>query len=704
MFKNMKISIKILLVIIVMSLGSLMVVFGTSYYFMNSMVEGFEQTNITLGLNSSEIAKESLLSQAQDYLTQLIQKQSQTANDSFQAVNGIVTEASDYTHSLYANKDLFIGHEMPHPDQTEDGVASSKYFLVKGVPETPEIAEEVNILSNCEYMFAPILDHISMVNNIYIGTESGISYRYSRSNLFNPDYNPKSRDWYTAAMAEPDTLVWLPTYLDSYGNTCITAAMTYRDGEGRLAGVVASDVLLTDVIEDVMSLKIGETGSCFVLDSDLAFIAHPDMTNESFDYDIANHFDGNSEDILNDLKNNDNGIIEASFEGDNNYIAYSTMPETGWIFCAKIQTDEVTAPAVKAKEESDALTEVSQKEMQNRIFNIFKVFMIFFAVIGIIVILLSFAVAGTITRPIEELASSVREIGSGNFDHKVNVTSGDEIGQLAKRFNDMQDSLKEYMENITKVTAEKERIGTELNVATQIQADMLPRIFPAFPGRTEFDIYASMDPAKEVGGDFYDFFMVDDDHVALVVADVSGKGVPAALFMVIAKTLIKNRTQLGGGPAAILTDVNNQLCEGNEAQLFVTVWLAIVEISTGKGLAANAGHEHPVLRHKDGTFDFVEYRHSPAVATMEGIRFREHEFQLQPGDTIFQYSDGVTEATNANNELFGNDRLRDALNQVPGAETDELLRIVRDNIDGFVKDAPQFDDITMLTLAYRGKT
>ncbi len=249
---------------------------------------------------------------------------------------------------------------------------------------------------------------------------------------------------------------------------------------------------------------------------------------------------------------------------------------------------------------------------------------------------------------------------------------------------------------------EKERIGAELNVATQIQADMLPRIFPAFPDRNEFNLYASMTPAKEVGGDFYDFFLIDDDHIGLVMADVSGKGVPAALFMVIAKTLIKNRAQMGGGPAEILKFVNEQLCEGNEAELFVTVWLAIIEISTGKGLAANAGHEHPVICRKGGRFELVEYRHSPAVATMEGIRFREHSFEMFPGDKLFVYTDGVAEATDANDELYGTDRMLDALNSNLEASPQEVLENVHQSIREFVGEAPQFDDITMLCFFYSG--
>ncbi len=314
----------------------------------------------------------------------------------------------------------------------------------------------------------------------------------------------------------------------------------------------------------------------------------------------------------------------------------------------------------------------------------------------------------TVVKPLDILTRATKnfvnsEEYSLNSIIDIPINTGDEIEELYVSVKKMEADIVEYIDNLTRVTAEKERIGVELNVAAQIQADMLPCIFPAFPERDEFDIYASMAPAKEVGGDFYDFFLVDEDHLALVMADVSGKGVPAALFMVIAKTLIKNRTQMGGTPAEILSYVNSQLCEGNEAELFVTVWLAIVELSTGKGISANAGHEHPVIRHKDGKYEYVVYRHSPAVATMEGLVFREREFVLTQGDSIYVYTDGVPEATNAEDELFGQDRLLCALNQMPDADPQQVLQNVKNEIDSFVKDAPQFDDITMLCMQYVGK-
>ena len=282
------------------------------------------------------------------------------------------------------------------------------------------------------------------------------------------------------------------------------------------------------------------------------------------------------------------------------------------------------------------------------------------------------------------------------------ITIRNELGALSADLSDMVISIDQYVDEIQDITADREKIAAELNVAKRIQAEMLPNEFPAFPDRKDFDLYATMNPAKQVGGDFYDFFMVDDNHLALVIADVSGKGVPASLFMVNSKTRIQNQAILGGTPGTILEKVNDQLSKGNESGFFVTVWLAIIDLTTGKGVSANAGHEHPVIRHANGEYELVEYHHAPMVGIMEGLSFAEREFELLPGDRIFVYTDGVPEATNAHDELFGTERMLKALNSHREDNLQDLLPHLKEDIDTFVGDAVQFDDITMLAFDYYG--
>lgn len=319
-----------------------------------------------------------------------------------------------------------------------------------------------------------------------------------------------------------------------------------------------------------------------------------------------------------------------------------------------------------------------------------------------------FYIKGILIKPLKVLHHATSRLVQNNVTHlddfQVSIKTNDELQDLSDAFQFMVVELKDYIANLAQVTAEKERIGAELSVAAKIQADMLPCIFPAFPDRTEFDVYATMTPAKEVGGDFYDFFLVDEDHLALVMADVSGKGVPAALFMMISKTLIKSAAQAGLSPKEVLEKVNNQLCENNEAEMFVTVWLGILTISTGIMRCANAGHEYPVIQRQHGGFELLKDKHGFVLAGLEGSRYREYEISLTLGDRLFVYTDGVPEATNLDNELYGTDRMLDALNREHNISCADLLHIVHTDIDQFVGNAQQFDDITMLCLEIREKS
>lgn len=273
-----------------------------------------------------------------------------------------------------------------------------------------------------------------------------------------------------------------------------------------------------------------------------------------------------------------------------------------------------------------------------------------------------------------------------------------EIRELGASVEKMETDTLRYMENLMQVTAERERIDTELSLATRIQANMLPNIFPAFPEKTEFDIHASMTPAKEVGGDFYDFFLIDDDHLGLVMADVSGKGIPGALFMMMAKILLYNYAMMGGSPRDVLERLNATICKNNDDSMFVTVWFGIYTISTGKVTAANAGHEYPIIRHSENGFEIMKDRHGLVIGGMSGLKYRDYEFDLAHGDMLFLYTDGVPEATDADGNMFGTERLLKTLNDASAATAREALEAVQADVEAFVGAAPQFDDLTMLAI------
>lgn len=309
-------------------------------------------------------------------------------------------------------------------------------------------------------------------------------------------------------------------------------------------------------------------------------------------------------------------------------------------------------------------------------------------------------------HPLQIITKEASRFASENEmrDEKLSsvIKNRDEIGQLARAIDQMEEQIQSYVEKITSITAEEEKMRTELSLAARIQLEALPGTFPAFPDRNEFDIYASMKPAKDVGGDFYDFFLVDDDHLCLVIADVSGKGIPAALFMMVSRTILANIAMMGMSPKEVLEKANEAICANNKEEMFVTVWLGILEISTGKVTAANAGHEYPVLKKPDQDFEILIDKHGFVLGGMEEVKYREYEFDMEPGSKLFLYTDGLPEAADNEQNMFGVELMMDALNESLNLSTKEILDHMKGRVDGFVGSAPQFDDLTMLCIEYFG--
>lgn len=310
-----------------------------------------------------------------------------------------------------------------------------------------------------------------------------------------------------------------------------------------------------------------------------------------------------------------------------------------------------------------------------------------------------------VVKPVETVSMEAKRFAK---EHTIKEPLGeigryDTIRDLSKSIDSMEADMVSYVENLTAATAEKEKISAELNIAAAIQQDALPKVFPAFPDRKEFDIYASMDPAKQVGGDFYNYLLIDDDHLALIIADVSDKGIPAALFMESANTLICDRAMIGGSPAEIISHVNDSICKRNAAGMFVTVWLGILEISTGKLVSVNAGHEDPVICRKGGEFELVKEEHGLLVGGFEGVKYKNNHHQLHDGDILFQYTDGLPEASNSKGKMLDFDRMLEALNQHKSESPQGIVDGVRQYVSKFVGKAPQFDDLTTLCISYDKK-
>ena len=598
---------------------------------------------------------------------------------------------ADSIHEMYSTPEKFVKSYVPVPDAKYAGILAISRSLKDNTINVKDIDFEVNLLGNLEQLWKPLMTaQKDVITTIYFGTETGLLVAYDRQSDLNADngnevfYDHLKSEWYTKAKSLGH-VCFTDIYNDIYDRgLTITCAAPVYDDNNKFIGAMGMDILISDLYRAIVEIDLGDDKAsyAFLVDNKGNIIDNENASDKT--NSLSNEKGINSE-VVNKILS---GQTDVSLTDDRIYYAYTPIESNGWKFCVRMPESVILAPV---------------RSVQRNIIFMMSLFLAAFILITIIVTVATRKFSKDLTNPIISLSHDVEEISGGNLDYRAKIYDNDEIGDLAKSFNAMAVSLKDYINNLASITAEKERISTELNVATQIQADMLPRIFPAFPERKEFDIYASMNPAKEVGGDFYDFFFVDDKHLALVMADVSGKGVPAALFMVISKTLIKTRALMGGTPSEILYDVNNQLCEGNDAGLFVTVWLGILDIETGKITAANAGHEYPALKRVDNpSFELLKDKHTPAVATIEEIRFKNYEIELNPGDVLFIYTDGVAEATNSSEELYGTDRMIEDLNKYTDAKIDELLINMKKEVDKFTGDAPQFDDITMLGLRYFG--
>lgn len=356
-------------------------------------------------------------------------------------------------------------------------------------------------------------------------------------------------------------------------------------------------------------------------------------------------------------------------------------------FCMYDETEGFRILAVYPYSEAMASRDVSLKVMTAMQILIF----------GALFILIFYLVRKLVVRNIHKINESLSAITDGNLDTVVDVRSHLEFDSLSNDINATVDTLKRYIKEA------EERIDAELAFAKAIQHSALPTVHPLYDNRKEFDIFASMHTAKEVGGDFYDFYFIDEDHLAFLIADVSGKGIPAAMFMMRSKTIIKSYAESGMSVEEVFTLANEKLCEGNDAGMFVTAWMGILNIRTGKVLFANAGHNHPLVKHSDGTFEYLKSRAGFVLAGMEGVRYRKNELVLEPGDAIYLYTDGVTEATDLNEELYGEDRLHSILEKYKDETMEVICSEIKKDVDLFAGEAPQFDDITMLALKFKGQ-
>ena len=482
----------------------------------------------------------------------------------------------------------------------------------------------------------------------------------------------------------------------------------YTDGE--LCAVLEGSVKLDKIQQVISEIEIGESGFSVLVSSDGQLVASPREEGElAMDHELSRDIretdNPSIKELLRSALNQETGFMEVTIDGEEYYAAYAPLETLGWsqmMFVSRKDLENSTAQLLGKLDEVNNTTQQSYgHSFRNALLLNIAVMLLLLLTAGVSALFFS----KRLVTPINVMTKQVKEISGDNIHFEMDdiYRTGDEIEILAGSFEGLTDQLSNYVDEVAKISAEKERLSSEMNVARKIQASMLPRIFPAFPERDEFDLYACMIPAKEVGGDFYDYFFTDKDHLAIIIGDVSGKGISAALFMVMTKHILQSQVVTKGNDVTgAMKVVNDLLTKDNVANMFVTIWLGVLTISTGKLVFVNAGHEYAALCRKGENFTADKDKHSPPVAASGRTEFKDNEITLQPGDTLYLYTDGITEAINNDTEMFGRDRMLEVLNQNKGDGTRELDEKVRSSIAGFVGDENQFDDMTTLCIRYYG--
>ena len=636
------------------------------------------------------------------------------AEEEFDDAGRRVTFLAECATRLFADPESYTARPYSKPDPDVDGTWTAMAIFAEGVDENdPAVKAKVGLVANLSDTMIALCKSVD-VDDMYIGMPEGTFFSVSKSpsSWFTDgrlrEYDPRGRIWYRKA-AEAGTLIFSDGELDANtGRFCVECAMPVYDPEGNLQAVAGMDLYL-DEIQEVMEIYAleGEFGLLVNQDGKPVFPAQ------------AEAFPMPSEDRDRDLRESRNELLSRTVDtalkgrymevtpvqlGDGLfYITAAPIEITGWVLVSAYDQAVSGEASVRMQSSIAAVQDGEAENYRKKLGALRTQSLIMLIAVTVLTLSGAIILGNRIVKPLKTISQRISRLSEGELEFKMEdaYRTGDEVEELAESFASMSHRTIAYMDKVVKVTAERERIGTELSLANQIQNTMLPHLFPAFPDRSEFDIFASMDPAKEVGGDFYDFFLIDDDHLCMVMADVSGKGVPAALFMMASKIIISNNAVMGKTPSEVLRDTNTTLCANGQEDMFVTVWIGILELSTGRLTAANGGHEYPVLE-KEGRFEVYMDTHGFLVGGMPGMQYTDYEIRMEPGDKLFVYTDGIPEAHNGELEMFGIERMVDTLNRNREEKPEDLLKAVQKAVDAFVGDAEQFDDLTMLCLEYKG--
>ena len=683
---------------------------AVSLYQNKQLIEVVEETRLEQEASISEISSETMHQVIEDSLATSTKLQAQLADNDFLEVIRNLYMLQAMAQDTLEKRSSIQPQPFSAPLASMDGISSAYVLAEEGV--NPSQSKLLGVIANLGNAMIAMHKTSDKIDGCYIGLNDGTFFVVDEKAAEKLDgsaqplsFPVRERPWYTGAI-ETDEAYYMDVVTDAFSNRLLVTCSIPIYVKEEIYGVAGLDIVLESMNDFVSttaagcySYVINHNGHA-VLSSEDGGILSEQIAAQT---DLRNIPE--LSEILSVAQTQNTGLQTITLDEKEYYTAGAPMTSVGWVLLNIVDKQVTQQSEVKLLGDYDSINQTASAQFNEGVGRTRVLGFALLAAVLVVSLIAAYVSTKQMVQPIEQMTRSIQNssVSGKLFEMKDEYRTNDEIELLAEAFADLSKKTRKYINEITEITAEKERLGAELSLATRIQTSMMPHIFPAFPDRPDFDVYATMDPAKEVGGDFYDYFLVDDDHLCMVMADVSGKGVPAALFMMASKIILQSCAMLGNSPGEILRLTNQAICSNNQEEMFVTVWVGILELSTGKLTAANAGHEYPVIKEPDGDYKLYKDKHSFIIGGMDGIKYKEYELQLKPGSRLFLYTDGIPEATDANKAMFGTDRMLEVLNTVQDASTVDTLKAVRNAVDNFVMDAEQFDDLTMLSFEYRGK-
>ncbi|MDD1702990.1 MAG: SpoIIE family protein phosphatase [Methanoregula sp.] len=655
-----------------------------------------------LGDRAVSDSSNALEANAESSLLRLATDQADISNVVFEHVENEMNTLAGYASPVRVQAVTATARTQYSQDQVPpDRNASSVYILAPGVSASG-VQAELTSLSSMDVVMQPLLASDNHLTQVYVGTGSGILYVHPWTTGVPSSYDPRERDWYIRA-EKTGGISWSDPYIDASGKGLMVSCSRPVDaGNSSDPWVIAADVTLATINDQIISTQVSDQGYALLLDSKGNVIARPGISagengwDESFE--TENLLSSNNSAlaaVARDMVAGKKGTARVQLGNEEKYIAYAPLKSVNWSVAIIVPVEDVIAPAEKTKSQIITATGETGAHLNQQIDAAKSLFFVLFVLLFIVVTLLSVLFARVITKPVEKLKAGSEALGKGDLEYRVKIETGDEFEDLAHSFNTMASDLKDHIDELQRTTAEKERFAKELEIAKGIQQSFLPESAPQIAG---IELVAKNVPALEVGGDFYDFIPLAKNRWGLVIADVSGKGVPAALFMALSRTLIRASTLANSDPAGAIGHANQLICEDSKTSMFVTLFYAILDSHAMTLNYVNAGHNPPLLL-KEASSDVVLLKAKGiALGVTDDVELQSVKIDLRPGDVLVLYTDGVTEAINVREEEFGEERLLEVITRSRSLPAQTILENILSAINEFAGDQPQHDDITIMVL------